>query len=426
MSINLERRISRLSETITKLPELETQTKTTPEVLERANQESDWRKILAYFIDPDESHGYGRDVLLQFLRALEEEGAVTDALDKSREPELVVKQERQVVDPNGRADILVYSPGRWYICIEMKVHASEQPDQTERYAKARELGELNTTEYSKEDSYYVFLSRESQKPEYDGSSGEAQGFKHVPWQTVINHFNNLFTISRIDENLNNYVQLLEFATTITNQFDISMTKDNNSDAVDEHINLYYEYRDDIKKLEDAIESYCEREKTRWAGRFINEFKPEDWTSDWECRQNGEIGQIFHESWCVETYSHPNELNESPIVHFEFEWDPENLRKKQLEFRLELGKNQSEALLSDESEPRRKLIEKFKSKAKFESELPDDCTDYNKRNLTSKQYSFKSNSPDAVYEALGRAFEDHYEVAPVVNSILSDTLPSQVG
>jgi len=66
-SEHLTRRLDELGRRLDQLPETAEPPPTTLQLLNRSRQEGDWQQYLAYFLDPQGSHGIGHAALEQFL-----------------------------------------------------------------------------------------------------------------------------------------------------------------------------------------------------------------------------------------------------------------------------------------------------------------------------------------------------------------------
>lgn len=92
--------------------------------------------VLAWFLDPRGTHGLGDGV----LRAVLAHAARTVALPPHPSPGCrVAVEDCPDGELHSRVDITIDDPGRFFLGIEVKIKAGEQPRQVERYARlARE------------------------------------------------------------------------------------------------------------------------------------------------------------------------------------------------------------------------------------------------------------------------------------------------
>jgi len=72
-----------------------------------------------------------------------------------------VEVSSQVSTGNGIFDILLRRPDKWFVCIELKVDSPETSAQTERYAEATRLGDLDTRQHSGTDEYVYIAPKEA-------------------------------------------------------------------------------------------------------------------------------------------------------------------------------------------------------------------------------------------------------------------------
>ena len=116
-------------------------------------------KVLAWLLDPKETHGAGDYFLKRFL--LETGAATTQDLDSDAWLGTTVRREwPNVVDgETGFLDILVLNQGRNFVCaIENKVFSAEHSEQLSRYGKALAM------RYSRFRRHHIFLSPQGTRP----------------------------------------------------------------------------------------------------------------------------------------------------------------------------------------------------------------------------------------------------------------------
>ena len=156
--------------------------KTTLEILEKHYDEDHWNRLLRYFLDSKEPHGFDEAVLLQFLELVEER---CDGFHFDRYAVDEVDVQREVVTPNdNRADIIITYEQEWFIWIEMKVRSREGTNQTNRYVEDDYIGETLKSTFDEANRFYVYLAP-------DRSTADADAFVNLDWTTLIAAFQPL-------------------------------------------------------------------------------------------------------------------------------------------------------------------------------------------------------------------------------------------
>ncbi len=118
--------------------------------------------LLAWLLDPEESHGLGD----QFLRAF-----FKKVFDKEPSSYSAVKVTREGQEGEDRPDIVVEGKN-WWLVIENKVYSAERPGQTVKYARRWGMkGKI------RENVFLVFLTP-------SGTDPESNDFVPVPYLVV--------------------------------------------------------------------------------------------------------------------------------------------------------------------------------------------------------------------------------------------------
>jgi len=143
----------------TEYEDLETSRSTTLEIIGRSSSERDWQAMLAYFLDPSESHDMGTTFLEAFVEVIADHPETT-ATGLTDHLDTVIVETEVSTPPSGYADLLIWAQEEWFICIEMKVEAEETGNQTERYATTPSLGPLVKASHEARggESQYVYLA----------------------------------------------------------------------------------------------------------------------------------------------------------------------------------------------------------------------------------------------------------------------------
>jgi hypothetical protein len=394
------------------LPPLEESQKTLLSLAHRANQEVVWNRILKYLLDPSEGHGLDNDVLRYFLAALNEEGVI-DAVPVWRSDTIQV--EDQVSMDDGEVDLVIREPGEWFICIEMKVWASEGTNQTIKYARSDSIDDENVDDYPEANQHYVYLTRPS------GDKPSSEEFKTITWDTVSRHLRRSISEPSTNQSARGQAQVREFTDTINNQFNLHMGPQSNKEPIEDRIELYHEYRNEIQNLETAFEEFCKEEAQRWEGVFTGEYDPKGWSDEWNTRTAGSEGQIYHQDWVVDPNG-PGDLSHSAFVHFEFKFDPDNLQRGQLQFILSVTGRKDISGILDDKKWASKMSEFCENSDEFEAVMPERAETTRKQvHISSKTYEGVENRTD-FYETLVRAFEEHREMRSVVTELIEKNIP----
>lgn len=96
-------------------------------------------RILSWFLDPAEPHGYGAELFHAWMKALLNGNEFENLRDKIADKEVyrVSTEVNPFSDQSNRFDIEIDSDA-FYLCIEVKIDASEGSDQLARYAELTE------------------------------------------------------------------------------------------------------------------------------------------------------------------------------------------------------------------------------------------------------------------------------------------------
>lgn len=387
-------------------------------ILHRETKETYWNKILSYFLDPAEPHGFGTDLLEAFLSLLDANSELDFEFDRLDFEGLKVKSEWVMRGTGGiKPDITIYREGRWFVCIEMKVGASEHEDQTSGYVGSEKIGTITKSDLTENDEdsttghNYVFLAREG------SADADADQFVNIPWREVIETLSWFERQSYGRYPAKSQAQLNDFLDTIRRE--VYMTDEKTEHNQIDKMRLYFEYADTIDKVESAFDAVYEREKETWQKRFLDDFRPANWGEEW-CCGHGTFGHIHRKAWrCTSERKQTND-GDAPyrisLVH--------NIRKQSsfkqgtLTLRLYCPPGADDKF-------RDEFNKQFHSDKKIHDLL-------GKRNIKLKHdakqwYTMWSRSfdekqlPKSYYETLRTAFEEHQEVADDITRIFEATL-----
>ena len=247
------------------LDNIERPPETTLEILGQSRAEQQWEELLVYFLDSTNPHGFGADVLRGFLRAIysHSDTAISGPLRNLEDVEV----SSQVSTGNGIFDILLQQRDEWFVCIELKVDSPETNAQTDRYAEATMLGELNTRQHSGTNEY-VYIAPE------DAPASVSEDFVDITWEQIVAELETVLTDGFGKYPSKSSAQLADFIDTI--QLELNMGDIN---EISEETVLYTEYAETINRVHDAFE----RDKTRIYNSleetFFAEFGHDEWDSN---------------------------------------------------------------------------------------------------------------------------------------------------
>lgn len=235
-------------------------------------------KLLAWLLDPGESHGMG-DLFLTML--LSDTGAVTEKQLRTTDwsYSTVEREWYNVVDERaGFLDILVRNDRARFVCaIENKVFSSEHSNQLSRYSKAIE------SEFGRFDKSLLFLSRQASLPD---QPSERDTWIPVGYETILRLVETLIGRGANCANEAVIPFLRQYATTLrrtivpNDQVKRMVTRIylEHRDAID----LIYRHREDYIGL--LKESFVEAVNHQEGWEYIGEregsrllaFIPENW------------------------------------------------------------------------------------------------------------------------------------------------------
>ena len=145
------------------------------DIIGRSTREEDWQRLLAYFLRPAEGHGFETTLLDIFLRTIENNTSIT-GLDGPRES---IRIDVEVQLPSKkRVDLFLSQEGQWFLCIELKVEATEHDEQTISYVNADYIGTRAKSNFPTEGHHYLYLTADAaDKP-------RADEFEHLTWNVL--------------------------------------------------------------------------------------------------------------------------------------------------------------------------------------------------------------------------------------------------
>ena len=243
MSKSITSQLAALRQQLAALPDASEPPPTALQILGQGAQERDWQQFLVHFLSPDRPHGLEHAVLEHVLSALANRDDLTYSFSRFDIDEVRVAQE--VVTEQGRPDVLLWVPEEWFICCELKVHASEGEDQTQRYVDIESFDGIGVekTDVPSDGHHYMFVAPE------DASSPKADEFVHVSWEWIVAEFQAFLIESYGEFPSRTTAQLNEFVDTVRQELTMTDYQENQQEMVE----LFIENYDVITELEDAFD-----------------------------------------------------------------------------------------------------------------------------------------------------------------------------
>jgi hypothetical protein len=406
----LSNSLSEFQRRFAQLPEIEEPPQTTFQVINRSSREVYWNRVLSYLLDPAEPHGFDTELLERFLLVLKRNPKLGFVFDRRHFEKIEVESE--VTTPEGNVpDILIRSGREWFICVEMKVGATEGENQTERYANDRYVGNILKVEFPEEGRHYVYLA------EKDAADASADEFVNVAWREIVRELERFQTQSRGRHPSKTDAQLDDFLDTIRSEMNMSENEFEENQMA--KMKLYLEYAEAVDEAKNAFEIVHEREKAAWKEHFLDGFKPPSWTNEWNCDPR-KWGQIYRDDWRLdEDFEPTDETRDITLQFVHLIRNSGSFKNGELRFKLKWpgsGDFQNRfrsRFRSDETMARlQPVLEEHDI-----DPLADSTSSY-----TQKMYYFDQNRlPNSYYETLVVAFEEHQEIADIVSNVLETTL-----
>nr|WP_241175312.1 PD-(D/E)XK nuclease family protein [Natronolimnobius sp. AArcel1] len=254
------------------------------DVADVSRSESAWQHTLAYFLSPNEPHGFGATILGAFLRLIEEHSESTFEFYEYNLEDIEIQVEASA--DTGRPDIVLWLEEMWFLCVEIKVDAPETEDQTERYTNASRFGELCTASIPSSGHHFVYLaSRHANDP-------KADKFVTITWQEVVEEFSQHFNPGVTAYPARSVAQLYDFVHHVKQSLNMVNEQGPNSEKVE----LAFEHSEMINELTDAADQFIKEYQASWDRRFEQD-PPSGWTDKWTTIRNGnKWGRLMKADW----------------------------------------------------------------------------------------------------------------------------------
>jgi len=375
-------------------------------IQDEASSERAWQQYLAYFLDPEAPHGLGATVLQQFVEMLQSAGIV-DAGLRPEYDDVIVRKEQSGSD--SRPDLVVYEPGSWFLCMELKVYNSERPGQTGDHVAAPMLGNLEKETVPSAHHYYLYVA-----PRCAGS-GEADEFSACPWYRMDNGPSITEVLAAVMDEVAGDVpdrtvhQMREFHDTIIEELSRAMIDEQTRELKQ----LYFEHREEINRVTEAFDEYAEWFfETRVPSALNGEYRPSYWGSEWVYKQYSGHTKLQRPEW---------HRSRGLQTHLEFYPSREKLSEGRIYLRFDIEYSGDRWKTPDGRGPQQVFAEKVLEEVDVD-QLPDGITLNEKRSghihkLAEMNYSFSVQSDTDYIEAFQEALEDMAPLVPAVDQAM---------
>jgi len=401
---SLRSRLEAFSTAVQNIPEVEEPPKTTLGIINRRQRENYWNRILRYFLDPSEPHGFGTavlDAVLELILSRTEDAE----FEYQSGDNIVVRSEVQ--NPNGgRPDLFICHDGSWSVCFELKVTASEGSNQTKQY-----VGEIpiDNSTIPSDSRYHVYLSKASQL------NAEASAFLNISWRELVDLLDEVLVATGGRATGRGAAQLRDFRNTI--QTETTMHENEHTEQQREQMELYVKYYDEIQTVEQAFADIHQQEKNQWAERFLEDYRPDAWTEVWNC-ESSTSGLIYKDGWRLGPDRNPVDDRDNAQYGLEFQHfvkKPETFTNGKLRYRVLTSRH-----IGDDEY--REAVKQLVNNA-FYDELEEIRSRHGIQHVSrrkthaKKYYSFEpERGPQAFYETLQQAFDEFVDLAPTLTEI----------
>lgn len=390
--------------------------KTAFELLDMGQYEGAWQSYLRYFLSPDQPHQLEEVFLNRFLDLLEKNEMISfSPPETGLQPGqgIEVTAERQSPDDN-RPDLIITSGSEWFLCIELKVHATEgggEKPQTARYAEDQNIVPNGVSDY--EDGGFVYI-----KPS-DAPSSASSTFSDLDWQQVQSVVQDTLAHSTGNLPTRSVAQLSDFSTLIDSQLTMTDIDKDTRQRKD----LYFQYRDAITEARDAVEPFVKTIlQQNWAQALNESHQPDNANEfEWQYGSVGRgYGQVRTPRWEA-AKSGPEKLD----IHWEHKPTEDNFSKGQLRFVLDL-QEPDRSTIDDGSgqryhQFRDDILKQLESSVQSISdprwEESDVSPGRSQKKLVRFIYEYQPGDEDGYYQSLQSALEDCGPVTRIVTENL---------
>lgn len=276
-------------------------------ILGEARSEASWEALLEYFLTPETPNGMDTDVLEAFFGAL---STNTESDLSPRTHHLsAVEIESQVAADDGIPDLLLWVPGEWFCCVELKSHSGESDDQTRRYAASDTLGPLSVAEFAPADRHYVYLAPGATPPP------ASDAFATLDWEAVVDAIRTVLDGNRGRYPVRSSAQLADFLDTIDDE--LNMTDQERYQR--EKAQLVIDHSDAVDEVLSALDAVVEAELSSWQDDFADVA-----ASSWNTAVAGnKYARAYRDEWVRS--DGVADADQTPVVVWELQIDADALR-----------------------------------------------------------------------------------------------------
>lgn len=257
MSRSIENELARVRQQLAVLPETEEPPPTTLQLLGQNTQERAWQQFFVHFVTADAPHGLNHAVLEHILTALADRDDVEFSFSRFDIDDIHIAQE--VTTEEGIPDVIMWVPEGWFICWELKVHASEGRDQTDRYVSVDSFDGINLrkSDVPTEGHNYMFLSPRAASPP------AANEFIHISWEWIVDELQAFLAASYDAYPARTTAQLKDFADTVRSELTMTEYQENQREMVE----LYVDNHDVITEIKAAFDDAWSDFQQKWGTRL---------------------------------------------------------------------------------------------------------------------------------------------------------------
>jgi hypothetical protein len=259
--VSVEKQLQVLVQRLNRLPDADEPPPTTLQILGRNHQEQDWQRLLFHFLSPDKGHGLDHGLLEYLLSSLSKREDLDYTFSRLDLQDIQVETE-VVASNDTRPDGILWLPGDWFICWELKLWASETHEQTKAYIDASSFPaiELSKDEVPVDNRHYIYLAPES------ASSPEATEFVQISWEWIASELQTFLAESQGGYPARTTAQLDDFISTIQQEQTMTEHQENQQ----EKAQLYFDYYDELQDVQNAFENQWDDFTDNWGLRLARE------------------------------------------------------------------------------------------------------------------------------------------------------------
>jgi len=380
-------------------------------ILGRRNKERLWQQYLAYFLNPNRPHGFNGEFLEEILKLFANKSNFSTGFIH---PDLErIEIETEATGSEGRPDIVIHHNEKWFVCIEMKVDSGFNSGQLERYSKAKEFGNVTVSNFDPERRLYIYIDT-SEPDKFKQNQGLDHKFRLCKWEDIARVIDTLQSPPNGHYPIRSIEQLRDFRNLIATKTNMN----ENSETIRQLKEEYIKNREAIDTANEAGEEFVAQELAHeWVHAITedDQYRPYFWDDTWRIKYRGNSdspgwGQFYKEGW-----KQNGDLDID--IHFEHEPKWKHFREGKMVFTLEI----------EGETPNNNAIKNIwnKERSSIKDILPETSRiqspgGRNKYALKSKEgcYKYNPGDPDAYFESLKLALEDHSPVADVVDEIVA--------